>query len=94
MVRHVERDLLFGRERHLVSEPVAYELWCIASGNLLDYTDDLHRAGEFWRETLTDPTLAMHPDIDCEGDCCAYGECRFGLVGGPSASSPPELEDD
>jgi hypothetical protein len=58
------------------------------SGNVVDWTDDPLVAGEFWRLALDDETLALGPDIDCEGDCCASGECRFGLSGGPSCFTP------
>jgi len=63
-------------------------LWETESGNALDWTKDPLIAGEWWRESLTDKTLVVVPDIDCEGDCCAYNECRFGLSSGPSCFTP------
>ncbi len=85
-------DLLLCRKRDCVSE--TWWMWYDEEGNAIDGTTDPIRAGELWLMAREYPTTALIPDIDCEGDCCAYGQCRFGFKGGPMASLPPGLEDD
>lgn len=68
-------------------------LFDLETGNAIDATDVLHVAGEWWVASMSDPTLGIVPDIDCEGDCCPHNECRFGLKGGPSTCGPQEEQE-